>query len=65
MRMRVSLEKLPEVLSALRVNLANILREEAGSECDPKVARRLREVAEMFEVGLSLEDRNEARRKRG
>lgn len=41
---------MPEVLWEMRRQLAQILRDEAEGE-DPRVARKLREIAALFEVG--------------
>lgn len=51
-KVTLSVRDMPEVLSALRESLARILREEAGAESDLRTARRLREIAAEFEVGL-------------
>lgn len=51
-KVTLSVRNMPEVLSALRESLARILREEADAEADPRVARRLREIAAEFEVGV-------------
>jgi hypothetical protein len=42
---------MPEVLFALRARMAGILREEADAEADPRIARRLRDLANQFEAG--------------
>lgn len=52
---RISIADIPEVLHALRCELANLLREAAMDE-DPRVARRLREIAAVFEAGASEAD---------
>jgi hypothetical protein len=48
---RLSVEKMPEVIASLRHELAEILRDVAEIESDPRVARRLREIAASFEAG--------------
>jgi hypothetical protein len=60
----ISITGIPEAMAELRHGLADLLREEAGAEADPRVARRLREVAATFEVGLSRVDRADQRRRR-
>lgn len=47
----ISFERMPEMLWAMRHELAKILRAEAGAESDPRVARRLIEIAATFETG--------------
>lgn len=47
----VDLRQVPEVLWEMRHQLAQILRVKAGAEADPRVAKRLREVAAAFETG--------------
>lgn len=49
---RVSIESLPEALALMRREMANLLRREAGFESHPLVAKRLRELANVFEAGL-------------
>ena len=56
-QIQLSLRDMPEVLAGMRVELAKVLREEAGEETDPRTARRLREIADYFEAGLSRADR--------
>lgn len=41
----------PELVWQTRQAMANLLREEADSEADPRIAQRLREIAAVFEVG--------------
>jgi hypothetical protein len=64
MRYEISVRDMPELMAEMRVALADLLREDAGAEADPRIARRLRELAAEFEAGLSSTDRAEARRRR-
>ena len=41
----------PEALFTIRQELARQLREEADSDGDPRVTRKLRDVADRFEIG--------------
>jgi PHD/YefM family antitoxin component YafN of YafNO toxin-antitoxin module len=41
----------PEGLAMVRSELAKMLREEADSDADPRIARKLREIAARFEAG--------------
>jgi hypothetical protein len=50
----LSVTGMPELLAHLRTDLAKLLREVADDE-PPEVARRLREIADLFETGLSEE----------
>jgi hypothetical protein len=43
---------MPEVLAAMRREIATLLRDEAESEADPRIARRLCALADTFEVGV-------------
>jgi hypothetical protein len=47
----LSLEKMPEVIQAMRMEMVKILRETADAETLPTTAKRLREVALIFETG--------------
>ncbi len=51
MTMTISLADLPEVVAALRREMAEILRQQAGAEVSGYVAARLCEVAAAFEAG--------------
>ena len=46
------IQGVPEALATMRSDLANLLREHARDEA-PAVAARLREIADLFETGLS------------
>ncbi len=50
-KITVSVEDMPETLVYMRNELAAILRAEADSEADPRIARRLRSIAASFEAG--------------
>jgi hypothetical protein len=50
MKARISIAGIPEALSAMRQELAEIIRAAAEDE-HPQVARRLRQIAAAFEVG--------------
>lgn len=52
-RFTVDITKFPEALFAMRKQMAALLRSEAETEADPRIARRLIEIANMFEVGWS------------
>lgn len=43
---------MPEALASIRSELTNLIREAAMDE-PPAVAARLREIADLFEAGLS------------
>jgi hypothetical protein len=47
----VRIADMPEVIFALRRELAKVLKREAEAETNPLVARRLYETAEQFEIG--------------
>lgn len=53
-RLTINVENMPEVIARIRVEMAGVLRHEADAEADPRVARRLREIADIFEVGGKL-----------
>lgn len=53
-RITVNLVGLPEIVCAAHKAIADILRKEADSERNPAVAKRLRELANDFEIGGSL-----------
>lgn len=48
---QLNIEKLPFILFGMRQRLADMLRERAQTESDPRVARALMAVAADFEVG--------------
>ena len=48
----VRLKMSPELVWATRAALADVMREVAESEADPRVARRLTEIATRFEIGI-------------
>lgn len=48
----IDVRGMPELLSDLQARVGRLLREGADAEADPRVARRLREVAARVEVGL-------------
>jgi hypothetical protein len=47
----IRIADMPEVIFALRRELAKVLKREAEAETDPTVARRLYETADKFEIG--------------
>jgi len=49
--MTIKLAEWAEGLAAVRMELVKLIREEADADADPRVARRLREIADIFEVG--------------
>lgn len=51
MSMRIDVLHVPELVWQTRQAMADLLREEAESEADPRIARRLREIAGVFETG--------------
>jgi hypothetical protein len=51
---KLAVTGMPELMARLRSDLARILRDLADDE-PPEVARRLREIADLFETGLSEE----------
>lgn len=53
----LSVRDMPEVLWEMRQEMARLLRDEAQVERQLYTARRLVEVAEAFEAGLSKPDR--------
>lgn len=55
MTIGVSVNDMPETIYNLRKEFATMLNAEAESEGDPKIARRLREIAAAFEVGQKNE----------
>ena len=55
--LEVRLADMPEVLSGLRREMASILREAADEEMIPRTAKRLREIANVFECGQREDDR--------
>lgn len=50
-RMELSITGLPAVLFAMRLEMAKALRSAAEAEADPRVRRRLEQVAADFETG--------------
>jgi hypothetical protein len=50
----VNVEKMPEVLADLRRQIADMVRDAASAESDPRVVARLIAVAARFEVGGDL-----------
>lgn len=42
---------MPELIWAVRCEMATLLKETADAEASPLVAQRLREIATVFEVG--------------
>lgn len=51
----LSIGDIPEVIWALRSEMAKVLREEADADANPAVSRRLREIASAFEAGRGSE----------
>lgn len=47
----IDVMNMPELIFHIRMEFAGVLREEADSEADPRIARRLREIAARFETG--------------
>lgn len=54
MSMRIDVLNVPELVWQTRQAMADLLREEAESEADPRIARRLMEIAGVFETGGRL-----------
>lgn len=52
MKKTISITDIPEALSAMRLELARILRNAAADEA-PTIARRLRQIAAAFEAGVT------------
>lgn len=50
-QLTIDVKNMPELIHALLVRMSNLLREEAESESDPRVARKLLEIAARFEAG--------------
>lgn len=48
--MEIRIADWPEMLAAIRKSFADMLREEADAEADPRLARKLRAIALAFEV---------------
>ena len=44
---------IPELIWDVRKEMADLLREEARSEGDPRIALRLEEIANVFEAGVA------------
>lgn len=55
LEMTFSIRDMPDVLWEMRRELARVLRDEADAEADPRVARRLHDVADAFEAGARRE----------
>lgn len=51
MVVEIKVADMPEVLARMRGEMAGLIREAADAEAYPQVARRLREVAAVFETG--------------
>lgn len=49
----IDLRGWPEVIWAIRREMAHVLREEADGEINPAVSRKLRELAAAFEAGAT------------
>jgi len=47
----IKVTQIPELVWSARKAMADVLRREAESESSPATARRLREIAAMFEAG--------------
>lgn len=50
-KITIDVLNMPELIAAVRREMATILREEADAESDPRIARRLRALAAAFECG--------------
>jgi hypothetical protein len=50
-RLEIKLTEWPEGLHMIVSRLSAILREEADAEADPRLQRKLREIAARFEAG--------------
>lgn len=50
-RLEIDIRGMPEVLADLHRYLGKVLREEADAESDPRVQRKLREIAARVETG--------------
>lgn len=57
LRCVLSIDGMPEALAAMRRELARVLEAEAEAEADPRLARRLREIAAAFECGQVADGR--------
>jgi hypothetical protein len=49
----IKIENVPEALAVMRRELAQMVRRTAGGEANPDVARRLRQIANAYEVGMN------------
>lgn len=47
----LNVERMPEMIWAARREMAQMLREVAQAESDPRVTRKLHEVADAYEAG--------------
>lgn len=47
----LDIKNIPELIFEVRREMARVLREEADTEADPRMARRLRELSDRFEAG--------------
>lgn len=50
-RLVLDIRGMPEVLADVQLYVAKVLREEADKESDPRVQRKLREIAARVETG--------------
>lgn len=60
----LSITGMPEVIWAIRREMADLLRQQAADET-PDVKRRMREVADVFEAGATLADSQSVSRRPG
>ena len=49
----VDVRNMPDLIFEVRKEMAKVLRDEAETEADPRIGRRLREIAARFEAGAS------------
>ena len=52
----IDVRNIPELVADVRLEMASVLREEADAEGDPRIARRLIDIATAFEVGQRRDD---------
>lgn len=50
-KVTINVANWPEMLFAIRAEMSRRLREEAESESDPRLQRKLHKIADRFEVG--------------